>query len=245
MSIDLSHVDPLLKILGHKYFAEFLEERNEICNMKRIFLVVTILLSVSIPLCSCYDKYAGKRPFEYPNTRWESQDPYVWFEISEDGTVGNGPYSGQVQLQDGTIREVQVRFNYTNEIFFHVYDENTKKMLYYHGGTSEFGNPEFTVILEDGTLFSKEYETITFVRTEAPDSVNSEKEAIEIANAYVQDRYENKFDNYPVSVVLDGDFWCVSWAPPASGESELLGGGGPLVRIRKSNGSIESCLLQK
>ena len=79
----------------------------------------------------------------------------------------------------------------------------------------------------------------------APDSVNSEKEAIEIANAYVQDRYGNKFDNYTVGVVLDGDFWCVSWTPPASGESELLGGGGPLVRIRKSNGSIESCLLQK
>lgn len=132
-------------------------------NVKRIILVLAVFLSVSIPLCSCYDKYAGKRPFEYPNTRWESQDPYVWFEVSEDG---NEPCFGQVQLQDGTIYEVQVSFDFTNGIDFHVYDGDTGKMLYYHTGTTEFGNPKFTVMLEYGTLFSKEYETITFVRTD-------------------------------------------------------------------------------
>ncbi|MBQ8400269.1 MAG: hypothetical protein IJX08_09960 [Clostridia bacterium] len=132
-------------------------------RVKRIILVLAVFLSVSIPLSSCYDKYAGKRPLEYPNTRWESQDPYVWFEIAEDG---NEPCFGQVQLPDGTICEVQISFDFTNGIDFHVYDENTKKMLYYHGGTTEFGNPEFTVMLEDGTLFSEEYDTITFVRTD-------------------------------------------------------------------------------
>ncbi|MBQ7847162.1 MAG: hypothetical protein IJ344_02655 [Clostridia bacterium] len=77
------------------------------------------------------------------------------------------------------------------------------------------------------------------------DPVNTEEEAIEIAQAYVTEHYGEQFEDYTVHASLEGEIWCVSWAPSAMDERTLLGGGGPLVQIKSENGTVVSCLLQK
>ena len=81
--------------------------------------------------------------------------------------------------------------------------------------------------------------------------VENEEKAIEIAKEYVLKKYNNSFDDYEISAYLNDGAWVVSYgiAPVYDENGEILeataGGGGPTVKIRKSNGKVISCLLQK
>ena len=82
-------------------------------------------------------------------------------------------------------------------------------------------------------------------------TVESKEQATQIAKEYVYDKYKNSFDNYEISVELNDDIWIVSYGISAIyneyGEisGATLGGGGPEVHIRKRNGRVLKCTLQK
>ena len=81
--------------------------------------------------------------------------------------------------------------------------------------------------------------------------VENKEQAIEIAKAYVLEKYHKSFDDYNISVEPEGELWIVSYGiPPVYDESgEIVaapeGGGGPALKIEKSSGKVISCLLQK
>ena len=80
--------------------------------------------------------------------------------------------------------------------------------------------------------------------------VESEAKAKEIARNHVLKKYSDSFDDYEISVNDDGELWIVSYdIPPVYDENgeiveATLGGGGPEVKIKKSNGKITYCMLQ-
>jgi hypothetical protein len=72
--------------------------------MKTKFLLTIIIASVGVAiLSSCVDFYHGKRPIDYPNTRWVSQNPDIFFEV---GWCGRITYA-QITV-NGEVTEIDV-----------------------------------------------------------------------------------------------------------------------------------------
>ena len=80
--------------------------------------------------------------------------------------------------------------------------------------------------------------------------VETEEQAIEIAKAHMLKRYKNNFEGYEIKVKLEGEIWTVYWGLPSKYDDEgnllsvTVGGGGPSVKINKSNGRVVYCMLQ-
>ena len=49
-------------------------------------LCVSIALTIAL-LTGCVDFYTGKRPIDYPNTRWVSENPDMYFEVGNSVSV--------------------------------------------------------------------------------------------------------------------------------------------------------------
>jgi len=75
------------------------------------------------------------------------------------------------------------------------------------------------------------------------EQIHSKDMAISIANEYVSEKYEKAFTDYETTAVLEDGIWIVSYSEETN--SNLLGGGLPVVKIKQSNGKVISCLLQK
>jgi hypothetical protein len=61
-------------------------------KMKKIVLIALSLVCIII-LTSC-DVYAGKRPTDYKETKWVSENPNIYIEISDKyyGAIGCNSY---------------------------------------------------------------------------------------------------------------------------------------------------------
>ena len=77
--------------------------------------------------------------------------------------------------------------------------------------------------------------------------VSTEEQAILIAEKYVSKKYNNNFNKYAIMAELEDDTWIVTYYKNIKlNEGEgLMGGGGPELHIKKSNGKVIRCLLQK
>ena len=77
--------------------------------MKRITIfIITIALIGMTLLSSCgVDFFHGKRPIDYPNTRWVSENPDIYFEVGKN----RGMIYGQITIEDDII-EIIVSFDY-------------------------------------------------------------------------------------------------------------------------------------
>jgi len=77
-------------------------------------------------------------------------------------------------------------------------------------------------------------------------SVETREQAIQIAKEYVNKMYDNDFNEYIINVEFENDIWIVYYSKNIeSEENSIIGGGGPSLEIRKSDGKVLSCLLQK
>ena len=50
--------------------------------MKKSLLLFICMVLAMLLLSSC-DPFAGKRPVDYPNTRWSSENPDMYFDVGE------------------------------------------------------------------------------------------------------------------------------------------------------------------
>jgi len=84
--------------------------------MKRIkIFIITITLIGMTLLPNCFvDFYTGKRPIDYPNTRWVSENPDIYFEVTRNGEMTYG----QITI-DGDAIEIIVSFDYGTGIDFY------------------------------------------------------------------------------------------------------------------------------
>ena len=76
-------------------------------------------------------------------------------------------------------------------------------------------------------------------------NVITESEAIKIATNHIKNIYGEKFSEYDIKVYDEDELWIISYSPPKSDDFYALGGGGPLIEIKKNGGKVLSCLLQK
>ena len=83
-------------------------------KMKRLALVLNCVIVMMLLLSSC-DPQTGRRPTNYPNTRWVSQDPDMYFVV---GGLRNTDHRGTPHADvtyaqiviDGEIVEIACRF---------------------------------------------------------------------------------------------------------------------------------------
>jgi len=134
--------------------------------MKKIFLLIFISVFV---LCSCqYDLYAGKRPFDYPSTKWVSAEISAWFAIMEDDGFYNAPIGEMIIYDRATT--IEVRFTHgTNQI--HIYkkygfanDQSDRILLF--EGTCKFSPEELKikVVKNNDAILTELPNEIVFVR---------------------------------------------------------------------------------
>jgi len=57
-------------------------------KLKVLFALFSALL-IMILTCGCVDMYANKRPTCYPNTKWISNNPNIYFQVISDENFGN------------------------------------------------------------------------------------------------------------------------------------------------------------
>lgn len=98
-----------------------------------------------------------------------------------------------------------------------------------------------TETTEKNNLNSTEVETQKSIGT-----VDTENKAIEIAQEFVQNKYQDDFSDYTINAELKDTYWIVYYSLNNEDTSEaIFGGGGPMLKIEKSSGKVMYCKLQK
>ena len=123
-------------------------------NCKAIIIVFALFLFVSI-LCGC-DPYAGKRPPDYPSSKWVCQDPDIIFTVS-----------GKKELYwtlNGAETDYELVFGMGTNFWIH----DNKKGLNLLEGNSSYSSRKMTVYVTMDILFDGKYEgrKIVFKRVE-------------------------------------------------------------------------------
>lgn len=123
-------------------------------NCKAEIIISVWLLTVCM-LCGC-DPYFGKRPTDYPSSKWVCEDPDICFSISEDGEIhweiGGAETSYTLIMGMGTN--------------FWIYDRETAQNIL--EGDSSYSSQKMSVVVEKDLLFGGKYEgkSIVFIRVE-------------------------------------------------------------------------------
>jgi hypothetical protein len=126
-----------------------------------IFLFVCVALIVWVDVFTPGNPYAGRRPADYPNTKWVSTDPDICFTVDDEGEV-----SGQLIINEKIIN-IKVQFTRFEDVFFVEADKqdefNTE--LYVLTGECKFRKKKMVVKVEQYYLNELEdVAEITFVR---------------------------------------------------------------------------------
>jgi hypothetical protein len=127
-------------------------------------------------LSSCgVDFYSGKRPSDFPNTRWVSIDPDMFFEVNMKYAelTGSKTY-GEINI-DGVITEIAVSFDYGTGVGF-------RDISYYEGkginsyawlfwGRGKFSKDKLVVTITDNSrgFLDDSITEIIFIREDMDD----------------------------------------------------------------------------
>ena len=123
--------------------------------MKKYFVMaIAILIFV---LSSGCDMHSGKRPCDYPPSKWVSEEPEMWFE----GIYKIYGFDGCLVL-DGQIIEIKVFFDYGNGVYF----SETSDTDTFTRGRCTFNTDKLVVKIdkERDNFLNGLCETITFIR---------------------------------------------------------------------------------
>jgi len=141
--------------------------------MKKRLFIVMIFLTVLVFCTGCIP--SGERPYYFPNTKWSSMSPDIWFDIEDgkrDDTYGY-IYTGEIAIGD-RIEKIIVNFHhYTENVSFDEassYDDDGDEIITFFKGKCKF-HPEKLVVKIDkktDTIFNGQYDTITFIREDLP-----------------------------------------------------------------------------
>ena len=120
---------------------------------------IILLLSASI-LWGC-DPAGGKRPYDYPNSKWVCSEPHIEIEVSENGdytaTLGTGEEKRTFFLGFRSGYGVDA-YTGANVVF------NDETLLF--TGKCRYGEESFTVTIGKDNLWNGAYHELVFVRVE-------------------------------------------------------------------------------
>ncbi len=147
---------------------------DNMCKRKKIIKCMCMYLCGALLCVGCQNlPYADEIPMAYPDTRWVSEEPDIWFENPEDRT--DKYLYGKAMTPDGEV-EIAVDFAtfdpeiYVWDIRTSMYaEEDDEEPATYLGfcmlsGTCVYSSDECIVRLETDNWFGGEYETIVFKR---------------------------------------------------------------------------------
>ena len=144
-------------------------------NIKKI--AVLILISIIVLTFSCcdtnvlnkilpgnYDASYGKRPDYFPNTKWVSEEPNIWFKVNDKENSGNNEIKGEILFEDEVFNfeayfDMGIGFNIIVEA-----KDNQHNMTI--TGSCKFYSDRLIVEIEDDPLFNGKYNTISFYKAE-------------------------------------------------------------------------------
>ena len=112
--------------------------------MKRVILCVIIVL-IGMSLLSSCDRYYGRRPNDYDNTKWVSSEPDIWF------TVQDRKCAGEITI-DGVAAEIWVMFDFGHRVSFSPPRTPENELNYYNyflfDGTCKFSKDKLIVTID-------------------------------------------------------------------------------------------------
>jgi len=112
-----------------------------------------------------YDASFGKRPDYFPNTKWVSEEPNIWFEVIEEvNDIGesNNVIKGEIYFEDEKLNfeayfDMGIGFNIIVEAEDYEYNKTIK-------GLCSFYSDKLIVEIEEDFVFNNKYEQITFYK---------------------------------------------------------------------------------
>ena len=134
--------------------------------MRKIIVFIILLL---FTFTGC-DPYAGKRPEDYPNTRWICKEPYVRIDISDEDGINNVVFIDY----NGEITKMVMLFLPGSRVEFYRFDDyeeaindseitlNMDVMMVY--GDCKFGKRKFVVEIDESQFFDESVKVLVFYR---------------------------------------------------------------------------------
>lgn len=108
--------------------------------MRKTFFIIVLSILICCTGCILKNPYHGKRPSDYPNTKWVSKNPDIYFTVAKE-TIPNEPdMLGEIKVNNEVI-PVQISFNTNNSI----------SVLYYY----EDDDHEYTEVFVGKCKFEK------------------------------------------------------------------------------------------
>lgn len=120
--------------------------------------LLPLLLIAALLLCGC-DVFAGKRPPDYPNSRWVCEEPRMELFTDERGNPVCVVGSGEEQ------RTYEALYTYGDDLILAELGTSSSEFFVFRGDCS-FGSEKMTVrvLADKDQLFHGAYERIVFFR---------------------------------------------------------------------------------
>jgi len=123
--------------------------------MKKIFKILPVLF-----LLFCTNgctRYIANRPIEYPNTKWVSSNPDIYFQVDANSQV-----KGETNI-NGDIIKIQVLFGQTTSVRFYSGDNTPSSPLkLLLNGEGTFSKNKMIVKVSEDKLFNNKYKELVF-----------------------------------------------------------------------------------
>ena len=128
-------------------------------NNKRMAGMILCLLCLAALLAGC-DLAAGKRPFDYPNSRWVCEDPHIEIVVDEKGR-----YTSTLIGDDGEEKRFFLGFRsgYGVDAYGKVVLSDETLLFWRECKLSKDG---FTIQIREDNLWNGAYSKLIFTRVE-------------------------------------------------------------------------------
>lgn len=122
-----------------------------------IYRIIVVVLLVSVFLTAC-NPYDGRRPYEYINSVWICETPYIYASVDEYGEIT--AYIGK----DEDKQYIDLCFDFgTGLDAIKAGETNVSEYLLF-SGDCEFRKMSFTVVIVEDNLWDGEYSQLKFTR---------------------------------------------------------------------------------
>ena len=135
--------------------------------MKKACIFLALLMVLVCNMCAC-DYMAETLPTAYPETRWVSENPYMWFEVESEG---EGSYHrrgyGCIDLyKNGDAINIMVGFELGGHMNIYVEQDDGTYLLKFCAASEDLSPDGFVarVYEEKDLLFDGRYSKIVFSR---------------------------------------------------------------------------------
>ena len=147
--------------------------------MKKV-LIFGCIVMICFSLQGCWggwtDINAGKRPIDHNNSRWVSEDPDIYFEVSDDyREITGGRTYGKITI-DRVVTEIRVSFDYGTTVQFadiaaYKVDENGRAYIdgnmWLFIGRCKFSEDKLVVtVINNNDFLDESIKKITFIKEE-------------------------------------------------------------------------------